>query len=89
MSQDEKPVDEWNLLPILAKHNATAALPEIEEKLNAFCTAYMSDHDEIKKSTFTEMFCYLSMALIDSENGKCDLRERIEEIVQSINGEKK
>ncbi|MCP4526747.1 MAG: hypothetical protein GY833_12695 [Aestuariibacter sp.] len=85
ISHQHVPDDEWGLLPILAKFNAEAALPEIVERFDSFCNAYMSNHDEIKRSANTAMACYLGMALIDSENGKCDLRERISEILAGLN----
>ena len=85
MTQQGKLTDEWGLLPILEKHNASAALPAIEEKFNAFCTEYLDNHAGIEKAVYTKLFCFLSMALIDSEQGKCDLRERIQEITDSLN----
>lgn len=76
--------DEWGLLEILKNHNAVGALTEIEDKLNKFANTYLQGSDSIKKSERNELKCYLQLALIDSENGKCTLRDRIEEIVEAI-----
>lgn len=78
--------DEYKIKPILLqlKIDDDKILKELTAQFDRVCGEYMTNHDEIKKSTFIEMTVYLQKALLDQITKGIDLKERIEEIIQSI-----
>lgn len=79
---DDKPFDEWNLIPILKKHNAEGALPEIEKELDKFCGSYIKDSEAIRVDAFIEISYFLNKALYEDSAGKRSLRDSMKEIVR-------
>ena len=84
MSNLEKPADEWALLPILEAHDAVAALPAIEAKLDAFCETYLRNRAQPQRAANNRLACLLMEALIESEDSEGMLHDRITEIVASL-----
>ena len=79
-------IDEYKIKPILAKHGISeeAVCKDLSEHFDKFCNAYMDNRKTARDAAFTEMNCFLMMALMDDESGKESLKDRIKLIVDSI-----
>lgn len=85
VEQSQSPVDEYGIIEILKKHNAESALNEITVVFDRFCEPYMGSREDIRKGAFTEINCYLMVALYESHDDTSLLRSKVEGLVNSCN----
>ena len=78
--------DEYKIKPILERFNADddEIFTALVEQFDNVCGDYMDTREGIRKAAFTEMVCFLQMALIDYETKGEDLKARIEKIIEAV-----
>ncbi len=76
-------LDEYHLRGILEEQGVYSSelLTKLDGHLDKTLTVYLEDKDGHEKAFTTAVVCYLMCALMDSENGKCKLEDRIQEII--------
>ncbi len=72
--------DEYRLAEVLG-YGHMDLLEPLTAHLDKVLGVYLDNEKDHAKTHARRAYCYLSMALNASENGRCDLRERITEII--------
>ena len=78
--------DEYIIKPILEKHGIDndELLKDLSSHFDRFCHEYMDSHDGIRNAAFTEVLCFLMVALREHQTGKVPLQEGIQKLIGSL-----
>ncbi len=76
-------LDEYRLRGILEEQGVYSSelLTKLDEHLDKVLTVYLKDKEGHEKMFAVSVGYYLRAALMDSENSKCKLDDRIQEII--------
>jgi hypothetical protein len=75
--------DEYKLKGTLERYGVFSEelLTALDQHLDKILSCYLDQEKEREKPFSTAAICYLGMALRDAENGRCTLKDRIQDII--------
>ena len=79
--------DEYKILPILTKHDAEEALPELTQRFDTICGDFMKQLDEQPVISLVSLEAFLRSVTMDAPDS--ELKDTLEKYIDSIRVKRK